>query len=128
MVKLNLKLSGSTLIETLVAMTLIFTAMTLSFSSIIKIKKSYNNDLRTAAFMIVNKQIQIEESDSLLISSKRLDYPSFSIRINKLPYDNNSKFYVLTLKAITSDSLVLYETRKILKTPTINKNIKSANI
>jgi hypothetical protein len=127
MVKLNLKLSGSTLIETLVAMTLIFTAMTLSFSSIIKIKKSYNNDLRTAAYMIVNKQIQIEESDSIFIGSKRLDYPSFSIRITKTLYDINSKFYVLALKAITSDSLVLYETRKILKIPTIDKNIKSAH-
>jgi hypothetical protein len=127
MVKLNLKLSGSTLIETLVAMTLIFTAMTLSFSSIIKIKKSYNNDLRTAAFMIINKQLQIEESDTLLIGSKRLDYPSFSIRINKILYDNNSKFYVLTLKAITPDSLVLYETKKILKNPSNDKNIKSAH-
>ena len=124
MVKLRMKLSGTTLIETLVAMTIIVTGISLSFSSVISIKKSYNNDLRTAAFMAANKQVQIEEKDSILVDYENIDYASFSIRISRTLYDNDHNLYVLDIKALTQDSIVLYETREILKTHSLVKNTK----
>ncbi len=124
MVKLRMKLSGTTLIETLVAMTIIVTGISLSFSSVISIKKSYNNDLRTAAFMAANKQVQIEEKDSISVDYENIDYASFSIRISRTLYDNDHNLYVLDIKALTQDSIVLYETREILKTHSLVKNTK----
>lgn len=124
MVRLRMKLPGTTLIETLVAMTIIVTGISLSFSSVISIKKSYNNDLRTEAFMTANKQVQIEERDSILVDYKNIDYVSFSIRKSRTLYDNNQNLYVLVIKALTQDCIVLYETREILKSHSLIKNTK----
>jgi Tfp pilus assembly protein PilV len=116
MVRLKRKLPGATLIETLVAMTLIVTAISLSFLSVVSIKKSFNNDLRTYAYMIVNKHI--EEVDLSIVDSEVLDYSSFSIRMSKEPYQNNPDLFVVTVSAVTQDSVILYEAKKVLKIKT----------
>jgi hypothetical protein len=125
MVRLKQKLPGATLIETLVAMTLLVTAISLSFLSVVSIKKSFNNDLRTYAYMIVNKYI--EEVDSTLKDNEVLEYPSFFIRTAREHYKNNPNLITLTVRAVTQDSIILCEVKKVLKTNSLVKNKISIN-
>jgi hypothetical protein len=125
MVRLKQKLPGATLIETLVAMTLLVTAISLSFLSVVSIKKSFNNDLRTYAYMIVNKYI--EEVDFTLKDNEVLEYPSFFISATREHYKNNPNLITLTVSAVTQDSIILCEAKKVLKTNSLVKNRISIN-
>lgn len=125
MVRIDKKLKGTTLIETLVAMTLIVIAISFSFSSLLSIQKSFNNDLRSYAFMVVNKQLQIEEADSGQVISKCVNYQICSVCIHRILYENKPGLSVLTIKAITPDSIVLYEAKELIKT---NRKIKKSTV
>lgn len=115
MAQLKRSVRCSTLIETLVAMTIIVIVIAGSFISIIKIKKSYNNELRINAFLAINKQIQIEESSKLILGSKNLDFPSFTVTVERIIQENNPSLYTMSLKAKTRDSILLYETQAVFK-------------
>jgi Tfp pilus assembly protein PilV len=125
MVGLNRKLSGTTLIESLVAMTLLVTIIALSFLSIISIKKSFNNDLRTYAYIIVNKYI--EEVDSTNYNGEIYNFSALSLRISCEQYKNNPNLFTLTVSAISPDSIVLYEAKKVSKSHSSIKNTRNSN-
>ena len=113
MARLEKKLSGSTLIETLVAMTLLVTAIALAFLSVTKINKSFNNNLRTYAYITAKKYI--EETHYVSIENEIFEYPAFSIEVSREQWKDNPKLFILTVTAITQDSITLYETRRIIK-------------
>jgi Tfp pilus assembly protein PilV len=115
MVRIDKKLKGTTLIETLVAMTLIVIAISFSFSSLLSIQKSFNNDLRSYAFMLVNRQMQIEEADSNSLVSKCLNYQICSVCIERILYNKNAHLSILTIRAVTPDSIVLYEVKELVR-------------
>jgi Tfp pilus assembly protein PilV len=113
MARLEKKLSGSTLIETLVAMTLLVTAIALAFLSVIKINKSFNNDLRTYAYITAKKYI--EETHCVSLENEIFEYPTFSIEVSREQWKDNPKLFILTVTSFTQDSITLYETRRIIK-------------
>src|SRR5450759_4490986 len=101
--RLNKKLSGSTLIETLVAMTLLITAIALAFLSVIKINKSFNNNLRTYAYITVKKYI--EEDSYSYPETKTKEYLPFTIKVSREQWKENPKLFILTVTAFTQDSI-----------------------
>ncbi len=122
MVKLNRRLSGTSLIETLVAMTIIVTAMLLSFMAVIYITKSFNTGLRTHAYLVVNKHV--EEMAFSLAEPEFIDYSSFSIRIMREKFKNNPNLMTLTVSAITNDSIILYEVKEVVELESITNSRK----
>jgi len=117
---LKFKLKGSTLIESLVAMIILSTAVMLAFLSIATIRKSFNYDIRTYAFFEAKKYL--EGNDSSLIAEMDLkQYPSFNLVLNNEQYNNNPLLSQISIIAITRDSVILCELRKITKQRSISK-------
>jgi len=117
------RLSGTTLIETLVAMILILISITLTFGSIINIKRSFNNDLKTFAFAVANSYLN--QVDSTLKEDEIIDYKSFYIQIKREPWENHYDLYVLDVKSVSMDSTVLSEGKKILRCSKKGQSITS---
>jgi hypothetical protein len=111
---LKKKLSGSTLIETLVAMILLITAFSLFFFAVIKIKGSYKTELRTNAMTTINRIIDSVEIVDSSFEEKIIVYNSFSIRIFKETYMSLPDVYLLTVEAVGFDSVAISKSRKLL--------------
>ncbi len=127
MARLRNKLKGSTLIESLVAMILLSTAIMLAFLSLTSIRKTFNNDLKTYAFLILNKYL--DDKDSLIKETDVISHPLFDIIISKKAFNYNPILTQISVKAITKDSVILCELKKVTKQRTSEKayNIDEKN-
>ncbi len=121
MVIIKKKLCGSTLIETLVAMTLLVTAFTLSFLVITSIKRSYNNTLLVYAYMEAESLIQ--QSDSLNIGKQEIIQPPFTMSLCKEQYDSIPFLFITRITVISQDSIKLFEISSIRKENNYTKKL-----
>ena len=120
MVRLKSKLKGTTLIETLVSMVLLVTVISLTFLSVISIKKSFNNDLRTYAYLMADKYL--EEPASIMFGDTIINLPSISLKITKEPFHDNSGLCIVTISVLNVDSIKLCELKGVEKTISHNTN------
>jgi len=121
MVIIKKKLCGSTLIETLDAMTLLVTAFTLSFLVITSIKRSYNNTLLVYAYMEAESLIQ--QSDSLNIGKQEIIQPPFTMSLCKEQYDSIPFLFITRITVISQDSIKLFEISSIRKENNYTKKL-----
>jgi hypothetical protein len=112
MVKLGRRFKGSTLIEVLVAMTLIVTAISFFFLSVGNIKKSFNVDLKTYALTVLNKHLQ--DVDTVALDDEIIDYSSFILKKTISPYNQNPDLFIISIAAFSNDGEKLLEERRII--------------
>jgi hypothetical protein len=122
MVKLRRKFRGSTIIEVVVAMTLIVTTISLFFVSIGNINKSFRIDLKTYALLVVNSQFQ--NADSLEIGSSEIEFQSFRIIRTTEKYNYNNDIMILRIRAISYDDVLLAEGQRIFFKKSIDNILK----
>jgi hypothetical protein len=108
----NRKIAGATLIETLVAMILLTTTISLTFFSITRIKRSFNNELRAYSYLVLSSII---EQDTLSQDNEVLEYPSFTIYRTAIYDEKNPSLLLITASAVMSDSIVLCQIKKYKK-------------
>ena len=110
MAGLKKRIQGSTLIETLIAMILLITIISITFLSVVNIKKSFNSDIRILAYLVACKTL--DEDDSL---NKEIviNYLSFNILKTWEQYDNNPFLLIINVTAVNTDSVILCKLKKI---------------
>ena len=111
MVKLKNRLKGSTLVEVLVAMTLIVIAISFFFLSVGNINKTFNIDLKTYALTVVDSCLQ--NIDSTYSCDETIDYPSFKIRKLVSGYNHNPELFIVSLTAFSNDGKLLINKQRI---------------
>lgn len=118
MVGIGKKLKGGTLVETLVAMILLVTTISLTFLSINSIKKSYGNELRAYSYMILSGLV---ESDTVTYGEDFIEYPSFTIYRTIRKNEKNPFVTEIKARALTNDSIILCEIKKYVKVNSFNR-------
>jgi carbon starvation protein CstA len=119
MVRLKRIVKGATLIETLVAMTLLVTAFTLSFLVITSIKRSYNNNLFVYAYIVADSILQ--ESDSINVGEQDIMCPGLTMSFSKKQYNSNPYLFISKITVISQDSVKLFEINSIRKENNFSK-------
>jgi prepilin-type N-terminal cleavage/methylation domain-containing protein len=112
MVKLKNKVKGLTLVEVLVAITLIATVISFFFLSVENINKTFNVDLKTYALTVVDSCLQ--DMDSSYYSDETIDYPSFKIRKLVGEYNHNPELFTVSISAYSNDGKLLINKQRIL--------------
>lgn len=113
MARMNKRLKGSTLIETLVSMTLIIIIIGASFASLTAIAGSTGNQSRLLARFAVRNMLcddlLTEETDTVMT-----DYGGFVIERKLSVSEIMPDLRILELKAVTPEGKVLFSARRIV--------------
>lgn len=98
MVKLDKKVSGSTLVEVLVAMVIIIIIIACFFLSVISIERSFQNGYRTKIYSIFQDNFKQIDSD-LLLKSQKIEYNNCTVtrNITKVPGQKGLLRYTVVL-------------------------------
>lgn len=111
MAKLRKRLEGSTLVEVLVAMTLIVTVISFFFFSVGNINKTFNFNLKTYVLTVVDSCLQ--DMDSTYSCDEIIDYSSFKIRKVISQYNHNSELFTVSLTAFSNEGKLLINKQRI---------------
>jgi hypothetical protein len=123
MVKLNAKLKGTTLVETIVSMVLIVLIIAIVIQSLIQVNREVGNDIKPyAASLIKSNLLNPPKTESYTEITD--DYSSLKITRNLSQYNNNKDLYVFEVKAINSENHTLASARIIVSSFDI-ENLKS---
>ena len=107
----TLSFKGSTLIETIVAMTILLTVVTVFFTSGDRIEQSLNPDKTYKAWLITN---EIFNSKSLL-SKDETEFAFKGFIIEKITKSfKDSELSMVTINVRSSDGKVIYTRRKLI--------------
>lgn len=114
MVKLNAKISASTLIEAIVAMLIIVIVYGIGIMIFMNVKKSANNGLKLEAILQVENILSQTKKEAKYVD-ENFDFDNLKIEKKILKYDNASSLNILEIKALSNDNKVLTEHREIIK-------------
>jgi len=112
MLKLNKRISGSTLIEVLVSMTILVMVILFSFSMIASVTRSHVIELRTQALFALDLAMSTPgESDQ---EPDIIDYGSFYLEFSIEDYGFTGTIKLLQIKAKTPEGRIIIESKKLV--------------
>lgn len=112
MLRLNKYLSGSTLVEVLVSMTILVMIMVFSFAMIVQVKHSHLIELRTKAFFAIDQAMIA--TGRYVPETGRIDYGSFYLESYVEDYGVTGAIKKVIILAKTPDGQTINESMKLV--------------
>ncbi len=113
MVRLRSRLSGSTLVEAIVAMVIILTCASIAFSALAKQKKGANNLFRTQAEMNISYVVGQAKSSGKLLDNT-FNFENMHVNLEILNYKNYKGLRILSCEAYTPQNELICDYREII--------------
>jgi|ERR1035437_3518975 hypothetical protein len=118
--KLNLRLKGTTLIETIVSMMLIVLIMTIIIQSLFQVTKEIGSNIKPYAYFWVKQCLNNNKED---IEYSKLKDNNNPVIISKIltKYENYDDLFVLEVKATNIEGKLIYSAKRIISDYDIKK-------
>jgi hypothetical protein len=113
MVKLNYKLKGTTLIETIVSMMLIVLIMTIIIQSVFQVNKETGSVIKPYAYFLIKQNLIITD-EKMVSSETKEENSSITIIRNLTMYENYKDLYVLEVKAMDTEGETIISAKRII--------------